>query len=144
MSATISSPTESTAPGATSYVPIADSGASGQKRKVGKAGLVYLLAPMDVVSVGATTLIVNDTYCGKLISMDNASSVLSINTDNIGTGFNMVVVNTTGSSYTFPTASGAGASTVGPTNGDTKIPNNGAVTVWTVGNAVWWRGDSTT
>jgi hypothetical protein len=29
-------------------------------------------------------------------------------------------------------------------NSDTKIPNNGVVTIMAVGNAIYWRGDSTT
>jgi hypothetical protein len=144
MSATISSPTESTAPGATSYIPIADSGASGQKRKVGKTGLVYLLGAMDAVAVGASTLALSDAHCGKYILLNNALSAISINTDNVADGWNVVVVNNTGSTYTFPTPSGSGASLVGPVNSDTKIPNNGVVTIMAVGNAIYWRGDSTT
>lgn len=144
MSATISNPTTSTAPGSSSKLPIADSSQAGAKRNVGKAGLVYLLAPVDAVSVGAATLALDDTYCGKYINLDNASSAISINTDNIADGFNCIVVNNTGSSYTFPSVTGTGSSRVGPLNGDTKIPNTGIATILAVGNAVHWRGDSTT
>lgn len=144
MSATISSPTESTAPGSGSSLPIADSGAAGQKRKVKKTGMVYWLAPMDEVAIGAATLALTDTHCGQCIVMDNASSAFSINTDNIATGWNVLIINQTGAAYTFPTATGTGASNVGPLNSDTKIANNGVVTVYARGNAVFWRGDSTT
>lgn len=144
MSATIGNAgvTTSTAPGAGSKIAIADTSASGQKRNVAEEGVTHMAAQLPQVSVGAATLALAEGHRGRGILLDNASSAISINTDNLTSGFSCLVFNSTGSDYTFPTPTGTGASTVGPTNGDTKIKNNGMASVICIGNAVWWRGDT--
>ena len=143
----ISGGTLRTAPGATSEVPIYDSANAGTKSTMDRDGINYLCSPLTEVNVGNATLALDQTHCGKHIILDHANSAITINTDNIGAGWNCIITNVKTTDYTFPTPTGTGASLDGPINGDTKIEGTagpGMVTVIAHGNKIKWRGDSTT
>jgi len=102
-------------------------------KRFGRKALNNLL-PATITGAGTA---LTKTHWGRAVVL-SGSGTITINIDNLADGWNCFLINTKGSDYTFPTATGAGVSQQGPTNGDTKIKNNAGCTVMLIGTKIYW------
>ena len=117
---------------------------AGDNTTYDQNALIHGLSPLNSVDVGNATLALTDAHRGKLITLDHANSAISwaVGAGGITAGFTCAFLNLKGTDYPMPTPTGAGATLVGPVNGDTRLRNGGVASAFVRLTAVRWRGES--